>query len=191
MSTKQVYNDVGLVVDDRTGEFYKPESEHYRITVEELYNEVIEEQVFLKEVPFTKVFYGMELMISQELSNAECRVLWFLMAFICYKDCILRKNGNSRGKALNIHELAELYEANYDSFRKTLYSLRNKEVLIIEVESKNVYIIMNPFIFCRGVKLDIATINRFKDTRWAQKLKLYYAKKNEAKNNRYDMQRED
>ncbi len=111
-------------------------------------------------------------MLNKILTNAEIAAVVFLTDFICYEDCVLRKNGDKRGKALTIKDLADLYGYKYNSFRKTMYALRDKEVIGFHEtgskENETRLITMNPYIFCRGVEVSCWVVDFYSNTQWAK-----------------------
>ena len=121
----------------------------------------------MNDVTYIKSFRGNGIMLDQKLTNAEISATVFISDFICYKDCVLRKNGDTRGHALDIRELAELRGAKYDAFRKTMYSLKSKGVIGFHTTEGTNWITVNPFIFCRGNSVSAWVIDFYKDTEWA------------------------
>ncbi len=119
-----------------------------------------------------KSFRGNGIMFKKYLTNSEIATVVFLTDFICYDDCVLRKNGDKRGKALTIKDLAELYGLTYETFRKTMYSLRDKEVIGFHetgtAQDGNRWITINPYIFCRGIRIAAWVVDFYKDSMWAK-----------------------
>lgn len=110
-------------------------------------------------------------MLKKELTNNELGTIVFLSDFICYKDCVLRTNGDIRGKALSVRDLAELDGSKYDTFRRIMYSLRDKELIgFHETGDANGtrWITVNPFVFCRGSKISAWVVDFYANTRWAK-----------------------
>ena len=126
----------------------------------------------METATFIKSFRGNGIMLHKYLTNSEIAVVVFLTDFICYDDCVLRKNGDKRGKALTIQDLSDMYGVKYNTFRKTIYSLRDKEVIgsheTGNPEDGNKWITVNPYIFCRGIEISKWVIDFYKDTMWAK-----------------------
>ena len=126
----------------------------------------------MENATFIKSFRGNGIMLNEKLTNSEIATVVFLTDFICYDDCVLRKNGDIRGNALSIQDLAELYNVKYNTFRKTMYSLRDKEVIGFhstgDSENGNRWITVNPFIFCRGIEISAWVIDFYSNTEWAK-----------------------
>ena len=170
---KTVYHNLGAVIDSETGEVYEPDSQNYRITIEEFLTNDTEETIkdFMPDITFIKSFRGNGIMLDKKLTNAELAAVVFMSDFICYNDCVLRKNGDKRGDALTVRDLAELRGVKYDSFRRIIYSLRDKEVIgFHDTGDSNGthWITVNPFIFCRGVKISVWVIDFYSNTEWAK-----------------------
>lgn len=125
----------------------------------------------MTNITFLKMFRGNGIMLDKKLTYSEIAALVFLSDFICYSDCVLRKGGNKQGHALSIEELAKLRNVKYDAFRKTIYSLKNKEVLGFHNTGNTnepLWITINPFIFCRGIKISKWVYDFYSETEWAK-----------------------
>ena len=120
----------------------------------------------------------------QLLTAEETQLALFLQDFVCYNDCILRTNGNKQGNPLTLDMLASMYGLKYDTFRKIMSSLKNKEVVAYHKsgsaspeKNKMKCITLNPYIFCRGMEVDKWISDYFSNSQWAnferQKIKKY------------------
>ena len=190
---KTVYlsEDYG-VIDTTTGEL-KIESGDAanlvmrKITVEELFEEPeIEnnEVRFMDDTTYIRSFRGNGVLFRQLLTAEETQLALFLQDFVCYNDCILRTNGNKQGNPLTLDMLASMYGLKYDTFRKIMSSLKNKEVVAYHKsgsaspeKNKMKCITLNPYIFCRGMEVDKWISDYFSNSQWAnferQKIKKY------------------
>ena len=190
---KTVYlsEDYG-VIDTTTGEL-KNESGDVanlvmrKITVEELFEEPeIEnnEVRFMDDTTYIRSFRGNGVLFRQLLTAEETQLALFLQDFVCYNDCILRTNGNKQGNPLTLDMLASMYGLKYDTFRKIMSSLKNKEVVAYHKsgsaspeKNKMKCITLNPYIFCRGMEVDKWISDYFSNSQWAnferQKIKKY------------------
>ena len=166
---RTIFNNTGMVVDDQTGEILDIGSD-YRIIVEQKVPKDEEEENirFKTDCTFSKLFNGVELELDKRLTNPELAALIFLVHFVCYKDCVLRKNGNSRGHALTIKELAEIREMKYDTMRKIMNSLKDKDVIGYHIRGGQKWITVNPFILCRGIEFEPWIIKFYEDSIWAK-----------------------
>lgn len=135
---KTVYlsEDYG-VIDTTTGELKSESGDAAnlvmrKITVEELFEEPeIEnnEVRFMDDTTYIRSFRGNGVLFRQLLTAEETQLALFLQDFVCYNDCILRTNGNKQGNPLTLDMLASMYGLKYDTFRKIMSSLKNKEVV--------------------------------------------------------------
>ena len=190
---KTVYlsEDYG-VIDTTTGELKSESGDTAnlvmrKITVEELFEEPeIEnnEVRFMDDTTYIRSFRGNGVLFRQLLTAEETQLALFLQDFVCYNDCILRTNGNKQGNPLTLDMLASMYGLKYDTFRKIMSSLKNKEVVAYHKSGsaspeKNIMkcITLNPYIFCRGMEVDKWISDYFSNSQWAnferQKIKKY------------------
>lgn len=190
---KTVYlsEDYG-VIDTTTGELKSESGDSAnlvmrKITVEELFEEPeIEnnEVRFMDDTTYIRSFRGNGVLFRQLLTAEETQLALFLQDFVCYNDCILRTNGNKQGNPLTLDMLASMYGLKYDTFRKIMSSLKNKEVIAYHKsgsaspeKNKMKCITLNPYIFCRGMEVDKWISDYFSNSQWAnferQKIKKY------------------
>lgn len=190
---KTVYlsEDYG-VIDTTTGELKSESGDSAnlvmrKITVEELFEEPeIEnnEVRFMYDTTYIRSFRGNGVLFRQLLTAEETQLALFLQDFVCYNDCILRTNGNKQGNPLTLDMLASMYGLKYDTFRKIMSSLKNKEVVAYHKsgsaspeKNKMKCITLNPYIFCRGMEVDKWISDYFSNSQWAnferQKIKKY------------------
>ena len=132
---------------------------------------------FNTENTFIRDFRGNGKLFRMLLKPQEIALLTFLSDYISYNDCILRVNGNRKGNILTVEDLAVEYGMNYDAFRKIMTALRKKQVIDFHnrntVETTNGIIgkrciTFNPFIKCRGRKVDDYIIEHYSSTLWAE-----------------------
>ena len=190
---KTVYlsEDYG-VIDTTTGELKSESGDAAnlvmrKITVEELFEEPeIEnnEVRFMDDTTYIRSFRGNGVLFRQLLTAEETQLALFLQDFVCYNDCILRTNGNKQGNPLTLDMLSSMYGLKYDTFRKIMSSLKNKEVVAYDKsgsaspeKNKMKCITLNPYIFCRGMEVDKWISDYFSNSQWAnferQKIKKY------------------
>lgn len=123
---------------------------------------------FMTEYTFSKLFRGVELELDSRLTNPEVATLVFLTHFVCYGDCVLRTNGDARGKALTVKDLAKIRNMKYDTLRKIMNSLKDKDVIGYHVRGGQKWITINPFILCRGIEFEPWIIKFYEDSVWAK-----------------------
>ena len=179
------------VLNTETGEIHCSDSETLvfrKITVEELFDEPEAEKEdlrFMDDTTYIRNFRGNGVLFRELLTPQETQLALFLQDFVCYNDCILRKNGNKQALPLTIEDLYVLYGGGlkFGTFRKQMGSLRKKEVIayhnsgILELCNKMRCITLNPYIFCRGMNVDKWISEYFSDSQWAkvtrQKIKKF------------------
>ena len=179
------------VLNTETGEIHCSDSETLvfrKITVEELFDEPEAEKEdlrFMDDTTYIRNFRGNGVLFRELLTPQETQLALFLQDFVCYNDCILRKNGNKQALPLTIEDLYVLYGGGlkFGTFRKQMGSLRKKEVIayhnsgIPELGNKMRCITLNPYIFCRGMNVDKWISEYFSNSQWAkvtrQKIKKF------------------
>ena len=182
--------ELPINIDEENGELLERV-----IHVTDYYKDETEEpkdSYFNNENTFVRDFRGNGKLFRMLLTPQEIALLTFLTDYICYNDCILRTNGNKKGNILTVENLADEYGMNYDAFRKLMTSLRKKQ--IIDYHDKNTVettkgiidkrcITFNPFVKCRGKKVDDYIIDHYSSTLWAeverQKTKSFRVKNGE------------
>ena len=182
--------ELPINIDEENGELLERV-----IHVTDYYKDETEEpkdSYFNNENTFVRDFRGNGKLFRMLLTPQEIALLTFLTDYICYNDCILRTNGNRKGNILTVENLADEYGMKYDAFRKLMTSLRKKQ--IIDYHDKNTVettkgiidkrcITFNPFVKCRGKKVDDYIIDHYSSTIWAeverQKTKSFRTKNGE------------
>lgn len=167
--------EIPINIDEENGELLERV-----IHVTDYYKDETEEpkdSYFNNENTFVRDFRGNGKLFRMLLTPQETALLTFLTDYICYNDAILRTNGNRKGNILTVENLADEYGMNYDAFRKLMTSLRKKQV--IDYHDKNTVettkgiidtrcITFNPYIKCRGKKVDDYIIKHYSSTLWAE-----------------------
>ena len=167
--------ELPINIDEENGELLERV-----IHVTDYYKDETEEpkdSYFNNENTFVRDFRGNGKLFRMLLTPQETALLTFLTDYICYNDAILRTNGNRKGNILTVENLADEYGMNYDAFRKLMTSLRKKQ--IIDYHDKNTVettkgiidkrcITFNPYIKCRGKKVDNYIIEHYSPTLWAE-----------------------
>lgn len=182
--------ELPINIDEENGELLERV-----IHVTDYYKDETEEpkdSYFNNENTFVRDFRGNGKLFRMLLTPQEIALLTFLTDYICYNDCILRTNGNKKGNILTVENLADEYGMKYDTFRKIMTALRKKQ--IIDYHDKNTVettkgiidkrcITFNPFVKCRGKKVDDYIIDHYSSTLWAeverQKTKSFRTKNGE------------
>ena len=167
--------ELPISIDEENGELLERV-----IHVTDYYKDETEEpkdSYFNNENTFVRDFRGNGKLFRMLLTPQEIALLTFLTDYISYNDTILRVGGNRKGNILTVENLADEYGMNYDAFRKLMTSLRKKQ--IIDYHDKNTVettkgiidkrcITFNPFVKCRGKKVDDYIIEHYSSTLWAE-----------------------
>ena len=182
--------ELPISIDEENGELLERV-----IHVTDYYKDETEEpkdSYFNNENTFVRDFRGNGKLFRMLLTPQEIALLTFLTDYISYNDTILRVGGNRKGNILTVENLADEYGMKYDAFRKIMTSLRKKQ--IIDYHDKNTVettkgiidkrcITFNPFVKCRGKKVDDYIIDHYSSTLWAeverQKTKSFRTKNGE------------
>lgn len=172
---KMVFNDINLGMTNMdTGEILcttNGTTRVFEINNSEDYDED-EIKPFCKDITFLKLFRGSGNGMKKILTNTEVATLVYISDFVTYGDCVLRKNGNANGHALTIKEMSEMLDIPYDTFRKTIYSLKKKQVIGFHSTGDNdngtKFLTVNPYIFCRGDKVSNWIKDFYSNTEWAK-----------------------
>ena len=182
--------ELPINIDEENGELLERV-----IHVTDYYKDETEEpkdSYFNNENTFVRDFRGNGKLFRMLLTPQEIALLTFLTDYISYNDTILRVGGNRKGNILTVENLADEYGMKYDAFRKIMTSLRKKQ--IIDYHDKNTVettkgiidkrcITFNPFVKCRGKKVDDYIIDHYSSTLWAeverQKTKSFRVKNGE------------
>ena len=167
--------ELPINIDEENGELLERV-----IHVTDYYKDETEEpkdSYFNNENTFVRDFRGNGKLFRMLLTPQEIALLTFLTDYISYNDTILRVGGNRKGNILTVEDLADEYGMKYDAFRKLMTSLRKKQ--IIDYHDKNTVettkgiidkrcITFNPFVKCRGKKVDDYIIEHYSSTLWAE-----------------------
>ena len=167
--------ELPISIDEENGELLERVlhvTDYYKDETEEP-----KDSYFNNENTFVRDFRGNGKLFRMLLTPQEIALLTFLTDYISYNDTILRVGGNRKGNILTVENLADEYGMKYDAFRKIMTSLRKKQ--IIDYHDKNTVettkgiidkrcITFNPFVKCRGKKVDDYIIDHYSSTLWAE-----------------------
>lgn len=110
-------------------------------------------------------------MLFKELTYSELALCVLLQDFVCYGDCSIRKGGRRNGSLLTLEDISALSGINVETVKRTMYALRDKEVIgMHQYEHNKVkkWYSFNPFIFLKGNKVKKKMIDYYADSRWAK-----------------------
>lgn len=131
---------------------------------------------FKRDERFIKMWNGSGIELKKTLTNAEANFMLGLTDLVCYQDNVIRRNGDTRGKALNKKEIGEILDETPRNAERLINSLCDKEVLkpyqyINEDSGKTIKCFaFNPFIYFRGQDLHKDVYDLFKMSRWANRI---------------------
>ena len=89
-------------------------------------------------------------LLLPELSKNERIVLFSLLPYVGYDDCLLK---HMNGKELNIEGISKISSLSVSTVEKVVESLRHRDILYKGKNSRNVQYFINPWICSRGSKL--------------------------------------
>lgn len=125
---------------------------------------------------FVKLYTGVSNVLADLLTGTELKVVIKLTNLICYEDYILRKGGHHNGEILDLKQISEILDMNYNTLRGIMRSLYKKGVFGVfksgEVFTEELYnaIVANPDIFGIGRNVMYNTVALFEKTKWKEYL---------------------
>jgi predicted HTH transcriptional regulator len=121
---------------------------------------------------YVKLYLKPLSILAERLTGPESLMVYFLIGYLSYESGILM---HSNGKILTRSFIADAMGLSERQVDRTLDKLKEKEVLKKVLGSKReVSIIMNPWLFMRGKRINKTLYEMFKNSRWA---KVYDLKK--------------
>lgn len=168
------------VIDSNTGEIYGEIKGVDKDTVtqikvaKEIYltedEKRFEQNNFRKDAPYIRLFVETGMILNDYFTSTEIAAIVLMTSYVCYDDCVLRHGRDHRGKPVTIKDLAERSHKSIDTFRKVMYSLRDKEAIGFHstgtVNNGSRWITINPYLFCRGMLVDNWVAEFYKNSRW-------------------------
>lgn len=127
---------------------------------------------FKADERFIKMWNGSGIELKKALTNAEANFMLGLTDLVCYQDNVIRRNGDTRGKALNKKEIGEILDETPRNSERLINALIAKEVIkpyeYINEDSGKIIkcYAFNPFIYFRGQDLHRDVYDLFKTSRW-------------------------
>jgi len=98
--------------------------------------------------------------IINELNVYEKAVLFSISPYVGYTDCCIRYEN---GKELTIEAMQEISGISKSKMYEVLSSLQEKDILYKGKNSKNVQYFMNPYLFCKGPRINKVLKTMFKN----------------------------
>jgi len=154
-----------IVVRD-TGEITSSLNEGDRILRKKTVDYLESTVEILPDAPYVKAFMKPLSMLSESLSGPESFMVYYLLQYLSYESGILL---HSNGKILTRSYITEEIGQSERQVDRTLDKLREKHVLKKVLGAKReVSIIMNPWLFMRGKRINKTLYEMFKNSRWAK-----------------------
>lgn len=134
---------------------------------------------FNKDKSFVKIYDDVVPLLEKYLTPREFRFAICLAPHVSFEDCIIRQSKDRRSKPINIKELAELHEMNYDTTKKIMQSLKQKGVIgkhetgsiLHDYNGRygTIYTV-NPFIYFRGSDMLNPVYSFYMESGWQELL---------------------
>lgn len=126
---------------------------------------------FQPKEQFVKMYKKAIEQLGHELSNRDFAWFMRLAPYVYMQDCALR---NDDGEYLNIKQLSELLNVNYNNLKNIFHSYEELELIkkIKMPSQKSIYkeanaIVINPYLLMNGEYVVKDVRDLFKDTKWA------------------------
>jgi hypothetical protein len=97
-------------------------------------------------------------------TNSYAKYINKLLIFVGYMDGILKF---SNGVFLKNKHISEIFEINTRNTNRVMNELAKQDIVHKHKKDKVIYYTFNPWIACRGKRIDIDLYNEFKMTEWA------------------------
>jgi len=120
----------------------------------------------LPDAPYVKTFVRPMSMLSESLSGPESFMVYYLLQYLGYESGILM---HPNGQIVTRGYIAEEIGQSERQVDRTVDKLREKQVLKKVLGAKReVSIIMNPWLFMKGKRINKTLYGLFKSSRWAK-----------------------
>jgi len=150
-----------VIVNTGTGEIVGRIGEGDRIVKAKTIEFLNETQVWRIE-KFYKGSVGEIQKLLPELSSIEREFLFCASVYVGYEDCCLRyENGN----VLDAGKMSEIMRVSKSTIYRVLNSLRKKDIIFKGKNSEGDMYFMNPWICCRGNRINSVLKAMFKNYR--------------------------
>ena len=150
-----------LVVDECTGEILNELNEGDRI-VRKKSLEYLANMNTWKIEHFYKGHIGEIRSILSELNRNERAFLFSIASYVGYEDCCLK---HDNGNELKFSDLIKLSGMAKSLTSEVVNSLIKKDILYKGKNSKNIQYFINPWIFCKGQRINNVLKTMFKNYR--------------------------
>jgi hypothetical protein len=161
------------VVDFTDGELthYIHSGDSLRITRKESkdsFNDIIQ---LNKKEDFIKVYLKPMMLLSKELSSAECTILFYVLQYLNFTNGMLME---TKLEPLRRSTMAQEMLQSERNIDRLLNSLVAHEILVKIICGKRVSYLVNPFIFMRGKMINKTLLGMFIHTKYAKMYEANY-----------------
>ena len=170
---RTVFNGDSVVVDSY-GEIHEPPDKS-RIVIETYEEE--DTVLFKKEDGFVKVFDDIIPKLLEELTPSELKVVIALMPYVSYTDCVIRTSKHGNSDIMSMKQIAEAVHMEYANATRVMSSLAKKGVVGLHSTGsilknykgkKNKVYTVNPYIYCRGIRVNRAVYDFYQNSGWRE-----------------------
>jgi hypothetical protein len=147
---------------EKTGEMYAGDRVVRKKSIEYLQSTV----EILPSETYVKLYLKPLSILAESLTGPESLMVYFLIGYLSYDSGILM---HSNGKILTRSFIADAMGQSERQVDRTLDKLREKQVLKKVLGAKReVSIIMNPWLFMRGKRINKTLYEMFRNSDWAK-----------------------
>ena len=152
---------VSYIVDAETGEACNEirEGDRHRVVRKESIDYLSQHQDWRIE-HFYKGHTDEIRKLMRELSINEKAFLFSVAVYVGYEDCCIKY---SNGKDITTEDLINLTGLSRNVFYETVKELAKKDIIYIGKNSKNRQYFVNPWLFCKGSRINKVLRTMFKN----------------------------
>ena len=152
---------VSYIVDAETGETYNEirQGDRHKIVRKESIDYLSQHQDWRIE-HFYKGHTDEIRKLMRELSINEKAFLFSVAVYVGYEDCCIKY---SNGKDITTEDLINLTGLSRNVFYETVKELAKKDIIYIGKNSKNRQYFVNPWLFCKGNRINKVLKTMFKN----------------------------
>lgn len=178
MSRKPVKALYDIETGERTGELYAGD----RITRAKSVD-YLKSTMEMPEYDYVKMYLKPIAQLSGSLTGPECALTMFLVSFLSYDSGIAM---HPNGRIVTRQYIAQEMGYSERQVDRLLDGLKEKEIIKKVLGAKReISIIMNPWLFMRGKRINKTLYGMFKNSRWAKIAELKRGEKDANKQNNH------
>jgi hypothetical protein len=164
---------VAGVVDFTDGELthYIHSGDSLKITRKESkdsFNDIVQ---LNKKEDFIKVYLKPMMLLSKELSSAECTILFYVLQYLNFTNGMLME---TKLEPLRRSTMAREMLQSERNIDRLMNSLVHHEILVKIICGKRVSYLVNPFIFMRGKMINKTLLGMFIQSKYAKMYEANY-----------------